>query len=84
MQIDSNIGCGDIFVLGQLFVFGGIVLHAYLTGHLGCADNFAPNQVLMFGSLEYTADTQGDLVLSGWISDQFEDPSGGSLGAGLR
>ena len=76
LQINSNIGCGDIFVPGQLFAFGSIVLHANTAGRLDRVESFVPNQVITFRSLEYTADSRGDLALSGWRPDRLENSSG--------
>ena len=76
LQINVNIGCGDIFVLGQLFAFGSIVLHTNATGRLDRVESFAPNQVVMFWNLEYTADSRGDLALSDWGPDRLGNSSG--------
>lgn len=75
LQINSNIGRRYIFVPGQLFVFGSFILHAGPTNHLGQVENFAPNQIVRFGNLEYTADSHGDLALSGWMPGWLENSS---------
>lgn len=75
LQINCEIGCGDVFVPGQLFAFGSVVLHANSTGRLDHVKSFPPNKMIMFGSLEYTAHSRGDLTLSGWALDRLEDTS---------
>ena len=72
LQINKNICYGDIFVPDQLFAFDNIVLHANATEHLDSVESFSLNQVIMFGSLEYTANSYGDLSLSGWRPNQLE------------
>lgn len=42
MIIGDGISSRDIFVPGQLFPFGGIVLHANSAGRLDQFDSFAP------------------------------------------
>ena len=83
----------DIFVPGQLFAFGSIVLYADSTGHLDQVGNFAPEQEIRFGGLQFVADARGDLIFTGFsaspeeptnpealTSDPFPAPV---LGAGL-
>ena len=69
LQINSDIGCGGIFVLRQLFIFGSFVLRAGLTGHLGVARH----QIIRFGSSEYTADSHSNLTLFGWVPERLEN-----------
>ena len=57
---------GDIFLPGQIFVFGGFVLRANLLGHLEQIESYAPVHQVRFGSLNYTADICGDLILDGF------------------
>ena len=42
LVISDGIRTGDVFIPGQLFAFGGIVLHANSAGHLDQINNFAP------------------------------------------
>lgn len=60
----------DLFVPGQLFAFGSIMLHADSTGHLDQIDNFAPERQIRFGHLEYVTDAWGDLVFTGFTTPQ--------------
>jgi hypothetical protein len=43
LVIGDGIRTGNIFVPGQLFTFGSIMLHADPTGRLGLVGSFAPN-----------------------------------------
>ena len=70
--IRDGVNTGDIFVPDQLFAFGSVVLHASATSHLDYVESFNLNQVTMLGCLEYTADSCGDLSLSGWRPDRLE------------
>ena len=47
-----------IFIPGQLFAFGIIVLHANSVGHLEQVDSFAPEHQIRFGNFEYVADAR--------------------------
>ena len=62
---------GEVFLPGQIFVFGGFVLRANSLGHLEHIESYAPGHRVRFGNLNYTADIHGDL-----ISDVFEPMSG--------
>ena len=62
---------GEVFLLGQIFVFGGFVLRANSLGHLEQIDSYAPGHQARFGSLNYTADIHGDLIF-----DRFEPMPG--------
>ena len=57
---------GEVFLPGQIFVFGGFVLRANSLGHLEQIDSYAPGHQARFGSLNYTADIRGDLILDGF------------------
>ena len=45
---------GEIFLPGQIFVFGGIALRANSLGHLEQIESYAPGHQVRFGSLDYT------------------------------
>ena len=66
--IRDGVSTGDIFIPGQVFAFGSIVLHANATGHLNQVDNFTPEQQIRFGNFEYVTDAWGDLVFSGFFA----------------
>ena len=53
---------GEVFLPGQIFVFGGFVLRANLLGHLEQIDSYAPCHQVRFGSLNYVADIRRDLI----------------------
>ena len=54
---------GDVFLPGQIFIFGGIVLESLnLLGHLEQIDSYAPGHQVRLGNLNYTADIRGDLI----------------------
>ena len=57
---------GEVFLPGQIFVFGGFVLRANLLGHLEQIDSYAPGHQVRFGNLNYTADIRGDLIFDGF------------------
>ena len=57
---------GEIFLPGQIFVFGGFALRANSLGHLEQIESYAPGRQVRFGSLNYTADIHGDLILDGF------------------
>ena len=57
---------GEVFLPGQIFVFGGFVLPANSLGHLEQIESYAPGHQVRFGSLNYTADIHGDLILDGF------------------
>ena len=54
--IYNNTVQGEIFLLGQIFVFGGFALRANSLGHLEKIDSYAPGHQVRFGSLNYVAD----------------------------
>ena len=55
---------GEVFLPGQIFVFGGFVLRANSFGHLEQIDSYAPGHQVRFGNLNYTADIHGDSIFS--------------------
>ena len=61
--IYNNAVQGEIFVPGQIFVFGGFALRATSLGHLEQIDSYAPGHQVRFGSLNYTTDIHGDLIV---------------------
>src|SRR4051812_24060405 len=57
---------GDVFLPGQIFVFGGFVLRANSLGHLEQIESYAPGHQVRFGNLNYTTDIRGDLIFNGF------------------
>ena len=57
---------GEVFLLGQIFVFGGFALRANSLGHLEQIDSYAPGHQARFGSLNYVANNRGDLIFAGF------------------
>jgi len=57
---------GEVFLPGQIFVFGGFILRANSLGHMEQIDIYAPGRQVRFGSLNYTADIRGDLIFDGF------------------
>ena len=53
---------GEVFLPGQIFIFGGFALRANSLGHLEQIESYAPGRQVRFGSLNYTADIRGDLI----------------------
>ena len=53
---------GEVFLPGQIFIFGGFVLRANSLGHLEQIESYAPGHQVRFGSLNYTADICEDLI----------------------
>ena len=64
--IYNNAVQGEVFLPGQVFVFGGFVLRANSLGHLEQIDSYAPGHQVRFGSLNYVADIHGDLIFAGF------------------
>ena len=64
--INSDAVQGEIFLPGQIFVFGGFALRANSLGHLEEIESYAPGRQARFGSLNYTADIRGDLIFDGF------------------
>ena len=63
--IYNNAVQGEVFLPGQIFVFGGFALRANSLGHLEQIDSYAPGHDVRFGSLNYVADIRGDLIFDG-------------------
>ena len=61
---------GEVFLPGQMFVFGGFILWANSLGHLEQIESYAPGHQVRFGSLNYTADIRGDLIFDDSIHDR--------------
>ena len=57
---------GEVFLPGQIFVFGGFALRANSLGHLKQIESYAPGRQVRFGSLNFTADIHGDLIFDGF------------------
>ena len=57
---------GEVFLSGQIFIFGGFVPRANSLGHLEQIESYAPGHQVRFGSLNYTADIRGDLIFDGF------------------
>ena len=57
---------GEIFLPGQIFVFGGFALRANSLGHLEQIDSYAPGHQVRFRNLNYTSDIRGDLIFNGF------------------
>ena len=63
--IDNDAVQGEIFLPGQIFMFGGFALRANSFGHLEQIESYAPGHQVRFGSLNYTADICRDLIFDG-------------------
>ena len=57
---------GEVFLPGQIFVFGGFVLRANSLGHLEQIESYAPGRQVRFGNINYIADIRGDLIFDGF------------------
>ena len=64
--IYNNFVLGEVFLPGQIFMFGGFALRANSLGHLEQIDSYAPGHQVRFGSLNYVADIRGDLIFDGF------------------
>src|SRR3954465_15618592 len=64
--IDNDAVQGEVFLPGQIFVFGGFALRANSFGHLEQIESYAPGYQVRFGNLNYTADIYGDLIFDGF------------------
>ena len=60
--IYNNAVQGEVFLPGQIFVFGGFALRANSLGHLEQIDSYAPGRQVRFGSLNYVAHIHGVLI----------------------
>ena len=57
---------GEVFLPGQIFVFGSFALRANSLGHLEQIESHAPGRQVRFGSLNYTTNIRGDLIFDGF------------------
>src|SRR3954468_21350032 len=57
---------GEVFLPGQIFIFGGFALRANSLGHLEHIESYAPGHQVRFGNLNYTAEIRGDLIFDGF------------------
>ena len=57
---------GEVFLPGQIFIFGGFALRANSLGHLEQIESYAPSHQVRFGNLNYTANIHGDLIFDGF------------------
>ena len=57
---------GEVFLPGQILIFGGFALRANSFGHLEQINSYAPGHQVRFGSLNYVADIHGDLIFDGF------------------
>ena len=55
--IYNNAALREVFLPGQIFVFGGFALPANSLGHLEEIDSYAPGHQISFGNLDYVGDT---------------------------
>ena len=56
LVIYNNAALGEVFLPGQIFVFGGFALRANSLGHLEQIDSYALGHQISFGNLSYVAD----------------------------
>ena len=64
--VNNGAVCGETFLPGQIFVFGGFALRANSFGHLEQIESYALGHQVRFGSLKYVADIRGDLIFAGF------------------
>ena len=64
--IDSDAVQGEVFLPGQIFVFGGFVLRANSLCHLEQIESYAPGHQGRFGNLNYVTNIRGDLIFDGF------------------
>ena len=64
--IYNNAVQGEVYLPGQIFVFGGFALRANSLGHLEQVESYAPGHQVRFGSLNYVANIHGDLIFNGF------------------
>ena len=57
---------GEVFLPGQIFLFGGFALRANSLGHLEQIESYAPGRQVRFRSFNCTADIRGDLIFDGF------------------
>ena len=71
--IGNDAVLGEVFLPGQIFVFGDFALRAKSLGHLEQIESYTPGHQVRFGNLNYTADIHGDLIFDGF------EPMSGAL-----
>ena len=64
--IYNNVVQGEVFLPGQIFVFGSFALRASSFGHLEQIDSYTAGHQVRYGSLNYIADIRGDLIFDGF------------------
>src|SRR3954466_11765633 len=64
--IGNDANQGEVFLPGQIFVFGGFALRANSLGRLEQIESYPPGHQVRFGSLNYTADIREDLIFDGF------------------
>lgn len=80
LPINRDNDCVNIYVPGQLFVFGSMTFYADSASHLASMENYAPSRIVTFGGLEYTTDARGKLILTSWTPIQAaETPDDGLI-----
>ena len=57
---------GEVFLPGQILVFGGFALRANSLGHLEQIESCAPGHQVRFRNLNYTTNIRGDLIFDGF------------------
>ena len=62
--VNNGVVCGETFLPGQIFVFGGFALWANSFVHLEQIESYAPGHQVKIGSLNYVADIRGDLIFA--------------------
>ena len=64
-SVIGNAALEEVFLPGQIVVFGGFALRANSLGHLEQIDSYASGHQISFGNLDYVADIRGDLIFQG-------------------
>ena len=64
--IYNDVVQGEVFLPGQIFMFGGFALWTNSLGHLEQIKSYAPGHQVRFGSLKYVTDIRGDLIFDGF------------------
>ena len=64
--ICNDVVYGEVFLPGQIFVFGGFALRANSLVHLEQIESYAPGHQVRFRKLNYPADIRGDLIFDGF------------------
>ena len=64
--IYNNAVQGEVFLPGQIFIFGDFALWDNSLGHLEKIDSYTPGHQISFGNLDYVADIRGDLIFQGF------------------